>query len=190
VVALPESDLPLSGLAESDLPVSDLAVSDLAVERVDWDDPRAVALRGAMEDEMNELYGPLAQSLPDGVMEQLSVGFDVLPGTIVATVLAVDGDVAVGQAGLRPHHTDAGPALEVKKVVVAPEHRGRGASRLLMAALEDAARERGIRRLILQTGPLQPAAIALYEKVGYAAIEPYPPYQLMPGALCYEKQLD
>jgi GNAT superfamily N-acetyltransferase len=160
-------------------------MSGLTIERVDWEDPRAVALRDAMEDEMNTLYGPLAESLADGVMEKLSVGFDVLPGTIAATVLAVDGDVAVGQAGLRPH----GAALEVKKVVVDPEHRGRGASRLLMAALEDAARELGIRRLILQTGPLQPAAIALYEKIGYTAIEPYPPYELMPGARCYEKIL-
>jgi len=157
----------------------------VTVERVDWEDPRAVALRDAMEDEMNTLYAPLADSLADGVMEQLSVGFDVLPGTIVAAVLAVDGEVAVGQAGLRPH----GDALEVKKVVVDPEHRGRGASRLLMTALEDAARQLGIRRLILQTGPLQPAAIALYEKIGYVAIEPYPPYELMPGALCYEKIL-
>jgi GNAT superfamily N-acetyltransferase len=115
----------------------------------------------------------------------------VLPGTIVATVLAVDGDIPVGQAGLRPHGTDASgsKSLEVKKVVVGPEHRGRGASRVLMAALEDAARELGIHRLVLQTGPLQHAAISLYEKIGYVAIEPYPPYELMPGALCYEKVL-
>ena len=162
----------------------------LTVERADWEDPRAAALREGMELEMGTLYAPLANSLAPGVMDKLRVGFDVLPGTIAATVLALDGDVVIGQAGLRPHRTDAGAALEVKKVVVAPEHRGRGASRLLMAALEHAARERGIRRLILQTGLLQPAAIALYEKIGYAAIEPYPPYQLMPGALCYEKQLD
>ena len=165
--------------------------SRLAVQRVAWDDPRAVALRDAMEDEMNALYGPMADALPAGVMEQLSVGFDVLPGTIVATVLALDGDIPVGQAGLRPHGPDASGdiALEVKKVVVDPQHRGRGVSRLLMTAVEDVARGLGIRRLILQTGPLQPVAIALYEKVGYVPIEPYPPYELMPGALCYDKIL-
>jgi len=162
----------------------------LTVERVDWEDPRAVALREGMELEMGALYGPLADSLAPGVMEKLRVGFDVLPGTIAATVLALDGDVVIGQAGLRPHLTDDGDALEVKKVVVAPEHRGKGASRLLMTAVEDAARELGIRRLILQTGALQPAAIALYEKIGYELIEPYPPYEIMPGALCYEKVLD
>jgi len=158
----------------------------LTVERVDWEDPRAAALREGMELEMGTLYAPLANSLAPGVMDKLRVGFDVLPGTIAATVLAFDGDVVVGQAGLRP----AGDALEVKKVVVAPEHRGKGASRLLMTAVEDAARELGIRRLILQTGALQPAAIALYEKIGYELIEPYPPYEIMPGALCYEKILD
>ncbi|MBK4347168.1 GNAT family N-acetyltransferase [Lacisediminihabitans changchengi] len=164
----------------------------LTTERVEWEDPRAAALRDGMEDEMNALYGPLSSSLGESVMEQLRVGLNVLPGTIAATVLAIDGDTAIGQAGLRPHAADASgvPSLEVKKVFIGPEHRGRGASRVLMTALEDAARDLGIRRLVLQTGPLQPAAIALYEKIGYVAIAPYPPYELLPGALCYEKLLN
>ncbi|MES2172031.1 MAG: GNAT family N-acetyltransferase, partial [Actinomycetota bacterium] len=99
--------------------------------------------------------------------------------------------VAAGQAGLRTHGDDLGASneLEVKKVIVDGRFRGLGISRLLMAELETAAREHGYRRLVLQTGDLQPAAIALYESIGYALIPPYPPYERMSNALCYEKVL-
>jgi len=102
------------------------------------------------------------------------------------TIVAIDDDgSAVGHAALRPW----GEGLEVKKVYIAPEARGRGLSRALMAEVERAALERDIRSLVLQTGNLQLAAIALYEAVGYRSVEVWAPYTAIPASLCYRKDL-
>jgi len=58
-----------------------------------------------------------------------------------------------------------------------------------MGELEQIARGRAAARLVLQTGRLQEPAIALYEGIGYRAIDPYGPYDAVPGALCFEKVL-
>jgi GNAT superfamily N-acetyltransferase len=58
---------------------------------------------------------------------------------------------------------------EVRDVFVAPGHRGRGIATAMMAALEDAAREHGMRRVGLAVGlddGALPARI-LYERLGY-----------------------
>lgn len=154
---------------------------------VDWLDPRAVALREAMEIEMGALYAPSFGRYTREVQNLLTSAFDVEYSTIVATVIAVVGDVSVGHAGLRPY--DDRGSLEVKKVVVDPAHRGRGISRSLMLELERIARERGAPSLLLQTGDLQPAAISLYESLDYQLIPSYPPFHLLANALCYEKVL-
>ena len=59
---------------------------------------------------------------------------------------------------------------------VVPAARGRGVSKVVLAALEDAARERGWTTLRLETGPRQPEAIALYAGAGYRPIGPYGAY--------------
>ena len=155
------------------------------LERVDWNDPRAVELRVAMDAEMGALYGPVMASRPPELAQKIGAALAVDPSTVVATVLASVDGVPAGQAGLRPHGDD----LEVKKVIVAEQFRGLGISRLLMAELETVARDLGYRRLVLQTGDLQPAAIALYRAIGYTEIPSYPPYELLDNALCFEKLL-
>lgn len=154
---------------------------------VDWLDPRAVALREAMEIEMGVIYAPSFSRYTPEIQDLLASAFAVDSTTIVATILAVVGNASVGHAGLRPHG-DSG-SLEVKKVVIDPAHRGRGISRSLMLELERIARERNAPSLLLQTGDLQPAAISLYESLGYQLIPSYPPFHLLANARCYEKVL-
>ncbi len=62
-------------------------------------------------------------------------------------------------------------ACEIKKMFVAPAARGQGVARVLLAALEDLAREHGYVVARLDTGPRQPHAQALYESAGYVRIE-------------------
>ncbi|MHC5797466.1 GNAT family N-acetyltransferase [Lacisediminihabitans sp. FW035] len=140
---------------------------------------------------MTALYGSTMDHYVPEAARALSAAFAVEPQTIVATLLALSGDVPVGQAGLRPWGSDADSldVLEIKKVFVHESQRGRGISRALMVELEVAARELGSTRLILQTGTLQHAAIGLYESLGYTVSAPYPPFELMSNALCYEKVL-
>ena len=63
--------------------------------------------------------------------------------------------------------------VEIKRMYVVEEARGRGLARVLLVALEDAARERGYARVRLDTGPQQPHAEALYRSVGYREIPDY-----------------
>lgn len=62
---------------------------------------------------------------------------------------------------------------EIKRMFVAPAHRGHGYGSRVLAALEDAARTGGARRIVLETGARNLEALALYQQAGY---EPIPPY--------------
>ncbi len=97
----------------------------------------------------------------------------------------VDGrPVACG--AVRPLEGDVG---EVKRMYVEPEVRGRGYSRRMLAALEDAARGMGYAALRLETGDRQPEAIRLYESAGYRRIKAYEPYAGHRHSVCFEKRL-
>jgi GNAT superfamily N-acetyltransferase len=92
---------------------------------------------------------------------------------------------AVGCGGYRAHGGDA----EVKRMYVPPEHRGHGYARLILAALEDAARAAGYPRLILETGDAQPEAIALYTSSGYQPVPGFGYYRDSPHSHCFAKVL-
>lgn len=66
---------------------------------------------------------------------------------------------------------------EVKRMYVRPQARGQGLARRLLSMLEREAAERGCTRYALETGPAQPEAIALYEKLGYRHCGPYGDYR-------------
>lgn len=153
--------------------------------RVDYNDPRAAVLRSAMDDEMGILYSGSAARMSADVAEAMTRAFAIDPSEMIATVLVMDGDVAIGHAALRPY----GNALEVKRVFVAADARGRGLAARLMMEMEDIARERGIGTLLLQTGGLQIAAIRLYERLGYTAIPSFRQYDAVPGGRCFTKVL-
>jgi putative acetyltransferase len=78
---------------------------------------------------------------------------------------------------------------ELKRMFVAPEARGAGVATALLTTLEATAAELGVTRLVLETGPRQPDAIALYEKHGYARIPNFGPYINDPLSLCFGKDL-
>ncbi|MDQ1597548.1 MAG: hypothetical protein QOI70_972 [Microbacteriaceae bacterium] len=157
----------------------------VTLERVEWDDPRAAGLRVEMDAEMGALYASSTDGFSPERSAAVAAALAVRPEHIVATVLALDGDKVVGHAALRP----IDGALEVKKVFVTAEARGRGISRAIMRELEVIASERNITRLVLQTGSRQPEAIGLYEAIGYRQIPVYEPYTVLAVALCYDKVL-
>jgi len=47
----------------------------------------------------------------------------------------------------------------------------------------------GYRRLVLETGNRQGAAVALYEQAGYQRIAPFGPHVGDPTSLCFERVL-
>jgi putative acetyltransferase len=110
---------------------------------------------------------------------------EVAPGRGVFLVARDDGE-PVGCGALRL--LEPGTA-EIKRMYVAPAARGRGAGRAVLAALEDAARELGARRLVLETGDRQHEAVGLYERAGFARIERFGEYASSPLSLCMGKDL-
>jgi GNAT superfamily N-acetyltransferase len=97
----------------------------------------------------------------------------------------VRGD-AVAMGGVRL--LDAETA-EVKRMYVAPRVRGRGLSRIVLARLEELARDIGARRVVLETGSKQPEAMSLYETSGYVRIEKFGHYRCDPLSVSYGKDL-
>jgi GNAT superfamily N-acetyltransferase len=92
----------------------------------------------------------------------------------------------VACGAVRPLVGDVG---EVKRMYVDPAVRGRGLSKRLLAALEDAAHRMGYAALRLETGDRQPEAIRLYESAGYHRIEPFGIHIDSQRSVCFEKWL-
>jgi GNAT superfamily N-acetyltransferase len=79
--------------------------------------------------------------------------------------------------------------MEVKRMFVMPEQRGRGFAGQVLQNLEQWAQELGFKRCVLETGKRQPEAIALYLKSGYKVIPSYGQYVNMENSVCMEKYL-
>jgi GNAT superfamily N-acetyltransferase len=96
------------------------------------------------------------------------------------------GGRAVACGAVRPLTGDVG---EVKRMYVEQVVRGRGLSKQLLAALEEAARGVGYVALRLETANRQPEAIGLYTSAGYQRIEPFGVYVGSARSVCFEKRL-
>jgi ribosomal protein S18 acetylase RimI-like enzyme len=70
---------------------------------------------------------------------------------------------------------------------VEPIYRGTGLGRALLSALEAAARQMGVRRVVLETGVHQNAAIALYRRAGFTQVDCWGEYSTSPSSVCFEK---
>ena len=81
--------------------------------------------------------------------------------------LAKEGDEIVGSAAII--NMDDG-VFELAKMAVAPLHRGKGLSRLLIATCIDKARQLQAKKIVLYSNSQLKTAIALYEKYGFKHI--------------------
>lgn len=166
----------------------------VSIENVGWDHREAVRLRTEQQREIDARYAqpgmPPVTSGPDP-RDQVD------PSIVFATLLLrVDGEPA-GHAAMRDlsgrddHQGGLHPdgTAEVKRVYVAPGFRGRGLSRTLMSAAEDAARAAGVRHLILESGLMQPESLGLYLRLGYDPVEPFGVFADEPDSRCFGKWL-
>jgi GNAT superfamily N-acetyltransferase len=131
-------------------------------EAVPADIPPASDLVAAMVAEMALLYGPI--DVP-GMPSATPADFAAPRGTFL--VGFGDDGAPVCAGGVKG--LDA-RAAEIKRMYVVPAARGRGVAKMLLAALEDAARGLGYTVARLDTGPRQPHAQRMYEAAGYAPI--------------------
>ena len=80
-------------------------------------------------------------------------------------------------------------AAEIKRMYVAPSLRRGGLARVVLSHLEDTARAAGADLMVLETGIMQPEAIAMYEAAGYTLIGGFGHYAEHPNARHYGKPL-
>jgi putative acetyltransferase len=78
---------------------------------------------------------------------------------------------------------------EFKRMYVDPTARGQGVGRRIVEALEQESRRLGARRIVLETGPRQPDAIALYARAGFTEIPLYGEYIGSQFSVCMAKDL-
>lgn len=79
---------------------------------------------------------------------------------------------------------------EIKRMYVATEVRGKGVGAKILTELESQARTLGYHALKLETGIIQPAAIRLYQKMGYQPCPCYGDYADDPLSVCFSKRLE
>lgn len=78
---------------------------------------------------------------------------------------------------------------EIQRMYVRPAHRRQGLSRLILAALEERAVQRGHHTVRLEIRGYLPAALALYRSAGYAPLPGYGNQVPAPGGMCFGKSL-
>src|SRR5205807_2406450 len=110
----------------------------------------------------------------------------VSEGRGVFLVARMNGD-PIGCGALRQLDPVTG---ELKRMYVAPDARGNGVGRRVLAELEQHARSLGLRRLVLETGDRQHEAIALYNGAGFTRVPCFGEYAGSAVSICLEKDLD
>jgi GNAT superfamily N-acetyltransferase len=152
-----------------------------------YDGPVAQELIAAVQQEYVERYGgpddspvdPLDFTPPRGCFVVAYAGAEAVATGALRP--AEDGSVGEGAIG--------DGAMEIKRMYVRPDWRGRGLARVVLADLEQRARDFGAKRIVLETGERQPEAIRLYETSGYARIDGYGHYACSPMSVSFGKDL-
>ncbi len=98
------------------------------------------------------------------------------------------GESLAGIGGLKELSPEHG---EVKSMRTAPDHLQRGVGRRLLAHIEATARERGYRRLSLETGAMAffDPAVAMYRSAGFVDCQPFADYHPDPNSRFLTKSL-
>jgi putative acetyltransferase len=144
-----------------------------------FDSADARRLIAALDAHLASRYSPEQRFGPNLKPAQLAPGL----GTFV--VARADGR-AVGCGAVRLLDPTT---VEVKRMYVEPEMRGRGVAKEILAHLEAAGRELGAHRAMLETGVYQDEAIGLYRRAGYTEVGCWGEYTTSPTSVCYEKTI-
>ena len=148
---------------------------ELVIEARPYEDPDVVRMVAEVQAEYVVLYGGPDEAAVDPD--------EFVPPRGLLMVGLLDGEPVAMGGWRRMSDTVA----EIKRMYVSKPARRRGYSRRMLAEIERTAAEAGIAELILNTGPEQPEAVALYEQSGYTPIAGFGHYADHPHALFYGK---
>jgi GNAT superfamily N-acetyltransferase len=101
-------------------------------------------------------------------------------------VVVYEGDEPVGCGAFKPYSEST---VEIKRMFVRPEYRGKKIGAAVLTELESWANELGYRDCILETGHKQKAAVRLYQNSGYQVIPNYDQYAGIENSVCMKKSV-
>ncbi|MBO9617300.1 MAG: GNAT family N-acetyltransferase [Dyadobacter sp.] len=101
-------------------------------------------------------------------------------------ILAYENDTAIACGCFKQFDAHR---IELKRMFVKPEFRGKGIASIMVDELERWGKELGYGTMILETGKGQPDAIALYRKLGYDDIPHFGEFPEESRSVCLGKGL-
>lgn len=149
-------------------------MQNISLKRTDSDNPDFHSLITSLDKDLERRYGP---------QQSFFNQFNKLD-KIKNVVIAYLDNTPVGCGALRAYNdTD----IEIKRMFVTDEHRGKGIAMQLLNELEVWAGDLQFKNCILETGTNQPEAISLYLKCGYEIMEAYGQYIGVENSVCMKK---
>lgn len=148
----------------------------LRLQRTDATHPDFQALVSQLDADLDERYG---------AQQDFYGQFNALDA-IKHVVLAYEGDQAVACGAIKAIDDQA---MEVKRMFVQKNRRGRGMATQVLLNLEDWARLLGYQSCILQLADNQAEALALYTRNGYERIPNFGQYIGDEHSICMQKPL-
>jgi GNAT superfamily N-acetyltransferase len=101
-------------------------------------------------------------------------------------IVYYEDDVAAGCGAFKPFYKES---VEIKRMYVKPEFRGKGIGTKILAELERWANELNYTHAVLETGHTNPEAKVLYQKSGYEIIPNFGQYEGIENSVCMKKAL-
>ena len=101
-------------------------------------------------------------------------------------VLAYEGEEPIGCGAMKDYEDFT---MEIKRMFVPADKRGKGIAKSILTELEQWAKELGYKKCILETGDDMKEAISLYKKCDYKIIPNYGQYKSVAVSVCFEKSI-
>lgn len=132
-----------------------------------------------------------------GMLDETLAALNSCKGDFFRTQNKVDGIPTVVIAEFEGNYVGCGAfrpfgenGIEIKRMFVREEHRGKSIGKAILKELELWAKELGHDVAVLETSRRLGAAVNLYIQSGYAEIPNYPPYVDVSESLCFSKKLN
>ncbi len=136
-------------------------------------------------DEFIRLADELDKELLDknGAIQDQYNKYNKLAG-IKDIIIAYDNLDPIGCASIKKYEEDV---YEIKRVYVKKEYRKVGVGRIMMEKIEEIAKEKKIKVLVLETSKTFIPAISLYKSLLYFVTDNYGQYKGMEYSVCMKK---
>jgi putative acetyltransferase len=152
---------------------------ELDLRREDLDSPAVQELFAALNAEISRRY-------PEEGPSHFRLDAEEIVNGRGALLVAYLADRPVGCGSIRKLDDDA---AEIKRMYVSDDTRGRGIGRTLLRALEAEAHDLAVRRILVETGEHQEAALALYEGAGFQRVDRFSEYSTSALSVCLAKEI-